>query len=173
MSASTEPLPTVPPPNEWWCTIQALRGTNATSFTEVQIPKVDLTGKWIIVTGANNGIGYEASKVFAGWGGNLILACREPQPGEKHPADVVTECQSLADSMGHSSEIEWWKIELSDLASVESFAQRWLDTSRPLHVLCNNAGISNHPSREKVYTKDGFEFLHQVGTRYLMANNQY
>ena len=43
-------------------------------WTTVAIP--DLTGKVIIVTGANSGIGFEAAKALVRKGGQTILACR-------------------------------------------------------------------------------------------------
>ena len=41
----------------------------------------DLTGKVIIVTGANSGVGYEAAKEFARKGAQTILACRNMGQG--------------------------------------------------------------------------------------------
>lgn len=162
MSSAAGIPSTLQPPATWWRIIQALRGTNPTRLTEKDVPKCDFTGEWIIITGANNGIGYEASKVFAEWGANIILTCREPPPREQHPMAVAAECQMLAESAGHSSQIEWWKVDLAKLSSVESFPRPWLDTGRPLDVLCNNAGTGAHPTRERVHTGNRFEFIHQV-----------
>ena len=36
----------------------------------------DLTGKVMIVTGANSGLGYEIAKEFARRGAQTVLACR-------------------------------------------------------------------------------------------------
>jgi len=66
-------------------------------------------------------------------GANLCLACRNPPPTEPHPEEVVEECKANAKMAGHvASEIEWWELDMSSLASVEAFAHRWLDTGRPL-----------------------------------------
>jgi len=41
------------------------------------VVRADLTGKTVIVVGANNGIGFEATKHYASMNpGKLILACR-------------------------------------------------------------------------------------------------
>lgn len=54
-------------------------------FTEVPpVASVDLQGKTVIVTGANNGLGFEAAKHFGRMNpGKLILACRNKEKGEK------------------------------------------------------------------------------------------
>jgi len=123
-----------------------------------------LSGKWIIISGSNNGIGREAALAFARMGANLILACRDPPPTETHPEAVLAECLSEAKKSGHlDSTIEWWQFNGADLESVDAFAQRWLDTGRPLDILCNNAGMGSSPGGSDVFkTKDGFEIIHQV-----------
>ena len=45
------------------------------NWTTDKIP--DLTGKVIIVTGANSGIGFEEAREFARKGAQTILACRD------------------------------------------------------------------------------------------------
>ncbi|KAL2826462.1 hypothetical protein BDW59DRAFT_179572 [Aspergillus cavernicola] len=148
------------PPSTWWCQWNALKGTGGTILTETDVSPRDLTGKWIIITGSNNGIGFEAAKAFARFGANLILACRDPPAWEQHPDAAVEECKAAAQSSGHSTTVEWWEIDMADLSSIDAFAQRWLATQRPLDILCNNAGIS--PPAMIVMTKDGFELTHQI-----------
>ncbi|KAL4930996.1 uncharacterized protein BDV17DRAFT_30208 [Aspergillus undulatus] len=150
----------VPPqPSALWCAWNGLRGTNST-FLDVPVP--DLTGKWIIITGSNNGIGLEAAKTFAKAGANIILGCREPPPWETHPNAAVGQCRELAQAAGHTSTVEWWEINMADLSSVEAFADRWLSTGRALDTLCNNAGMGPTVSNRAVLTPDGLEVLHQV-----------
>lgn len=143
--------------------VQVFKGTNSTTLTEKHIPKVDLRGKWIIISGGNNGIGFEAAKTFASWGANLVLACRGEVPSwEQHPEAVVEEFKGLAEAEGYSeSVIEWWEVDMADLDSVEAFCRRWMKGGdRVLDILCNNAGVGTHS--KKRMTKDGFQLLHQV-----------
>ncbi|KAJ5103931.1 hypothetical protein N7532_004460 [Penicillium argentinense] len=139
---------------------QSLRGVNSTILTEKDVPGTDLRGKWIIITGSNNGIGLEAAKSFAGWGANLIMGCRDPPGWELHPTAAVKECRDIATAHGHSSTIEWWDVDLTSLESVDAFAERWLATKRPLDILCNNAAISIAPLTAR--TGDGFQPVHQI-----------
>ncbi|KIW06676.1 uncharacterized protein PV09_02381 [Verruconis gallopava] len=148
-------------PSRAWCSAQSRKGAVRTRET---LPAVDLAGKWIIISGANNGIGREAALQFAAWGANLILACRDPPPHETHPTTAVEECKARAKEAGHAdTTIEWWVLDCARLDSVEAFARRWLDTGRALDVLCNNAGMGSSPGGGSVFrTVDGFEIIHQV-----------
>lgn len=114
----------------------------------------DLSGKTIVVTGANSGLGYEASLQFAGRGAHVVLACRNPEKagvalraiGEAHP----------------NASVEAMELDLADLASIRTFADALLAKHASLHVLCNNAGVMALPHRR---TADGFEM--QFGTNHL------
>jgi NAD(P)-dependent dehydrogenase (short-subunit alcohol dehydrogenase family) len=139
---------------------QALRGVNSTFLTEQHVPGTDLTGKWMVITGSNHGIGFEAAKSFAAMGANMILACREPPAWELHPAAAVKECKALSEAQGHSSTIEWWEVDMADIDSVEAFCQRWIKCDRALDILCNNAGLAS--KSPAIMTKDGFQLVHQV-----------
>jgi retinol dehydrogenase 12 len=49
-------------------------------FSTVPLVKADLTGKTVMVIGANTGLGYEATKHFASMNpGRLILGCRDSE----------------------------------------------------------------------------------------------
>ena len=141
---------------------QGFRGTNSTFLSEQHVPGTDLTGKWIIISGSNNGVGYEAAKSFATWGANLILACRKPPTWELHPTAAVKECKDLAEARGHSSTIEWWEIDMADLNSIEIFCRRWVKADRALDILCNNAGLASVVNNDLTMTADGFQLVHQV-----------
>ncbi|KAJ5097162.1 NAD(P)-binding protein [Penicillium angulare] len=141
-------------------TLQAFRGIDPTFIPDDHVPGKDLTGKWIIITGGNSGIGFEAAKSFSKWGANIIFACREPPAYEQHPKDAVNICSEISQTESHSSIIEWWEIDLTELKSVELFCQKWLATDRTLDILCNNAGVpAGDPTR---MTNDGFQWTHQI-----------
>jgi NAD(P)-dependent dehydrogenase (short-subunit alcohol dehydrogenase family) len=154
------PLSVKQPSYLFWITPRAFQGINASTLT---IPDVDCSGKWVIISGSNRGIGRDVALRFASWGANLILACRNQPPKEIHPTVVVKECQEHMKRNGKSAEVEWWEVDMAELASIEAFTARWLQTNRALDILCNNAGLGSSPGGETVMkTRDGFEIIHQV-----------
>ncbi|ETS87120.1 hypothetical protein PFICI_00948 [Pestalotiopsis fici W106-1] len=144
-----------------WMKAQVQKGNDRTRLT---LPDADLSNKWVVISGANNGIGRHAAIKFAAWGANMVLACRDAPAKEVHPTEVVAECREAALQQGHAnSVIEWWQVDYTELKSVEEFAQKWLQTGRALDLLLNNAGIGSSPGGSSVFkTKDGFEIIHQV-----------
>ncbi len=114
----------------------------------------DLTGKVIIVTGANSGIGFEATKEFARKGAETILACRNINKAKK-ASDRIKKRISNAKTV-------IMQLDLSNLKSVHDFAEEFKKNYSSLDVLLNNAGIMLVPYRT---TNEGFES--QVGINHL------
>jgi hypothetical protein len=80
-------------------------------WTAEDIP--DLSGKTIVVTGANSGLGYEASLKLAGKGAHVVLACRNP---DKAGAAL------LAIGAAHpSASVEAMELDLAQLTSIREF----------------------------------------------------
>lgn len=153
------PIPGIPTPSHWWCKWQCLKGTTPGRLT---IPDSDLRSKWIVLTGGNSGVGYEAALQFVKWGANIVLGCRQPPPHEMHPDVAVEKLKAAALDAGHQNTvIEWWECDMNSLKSVETFGKRWLANDLPLDILVNNAGMPALSGKAK-YTEDGFEILHQV-----------
>ena len=114
-------------------------------WTSADIPS--LTGRRVLITGANSGIGYSAALKLARKGAHVLLACRDRKRGE----DALQRLES--DSPGMNAELVI--LDLASLASVRSFAAAELALNRPLHLLINNAGVMGPPKR--IETADGFE----------------
>ena len=115
-----------------------------TTFSKNDIP--DLSGRLVIVTGANSGIGRCAAQALAGAGAQVTLAVRNVQKGNEAAA-----------SMQAQAEVR--QLDLADLSSVREFAAGWQDE---IYLLINNAGIMIPPLSR---TADGFET--QFGTNHL------
>lgn len=115
----------------------------------------DLTGQVVIITGANAGIGKETARALARMGATTILACRD----EKKTVQVVEELKTQT----KNSNIEFIRLDLSDLKSIQQFAKEFKAKYSKLNILINNAGVMAIPDRR--LTKDGFEM--QFGTNHL------
>jgi len=122
-------------------------------WTECDIQK--LNDRNAIVTGANSGIGFETARVLASKGTRVILACRDIEKGK--------EAASRIQDAHPDAEIEVMTLDLSNLASVHTFADSFTSSSSTLDILCNNAGVMMIP--KKTETADGFEM--QFGTNHL------
>ncbi len=114
----------------------------------------DLSGKTMVVTGANSGLGYEAALQFARKGARVVLACRDSGKARAAMAAIA--------ALHPEALLEDMELDLANLASVRAFAQAFLARQGDLHVLCNNAGVMALPQRR---TADGFEM--QFGTNHL------
>ena len=122
------------------------------NWTIENIP--DLSGKVIVVTGGNSGLGYESVKAFAMKGADVVLASRSTEKGEAARAEIL---KAVPDG-----KIKVMQLELGDLDSVRAFARSFHENYKKLDVLLNNAGIMMTPYFK---TKDGFEG--QFGTNHL------
>ncbi|MFC4505624.1 MULTISPECIES: oxidoreductase [Streptomyces] len=107
----------------------------------------DLTGRTVVVTGGNSGIGFTAADALARAGARVVLAVRDPERG-----------RAAAARIGDGAEVR--RLDLADLSSVREFAAEW--AGAPLHTLINNAGVMMLPKQS---TADGFE--RQFGTNHL------
>jgi NAD(P)-dependent dehydrogenase (short-subunit alcohol dehydrogenase family) len=121
-------------------------------WTEDQMP--DLSGKTFIVTGANSGIGFEASRALAAKQATVVLACRNLEKG-RAAVDAIR-------AQTPDAKLVLERLDLGDLGTVRSFAAKVLKDQARLDVLINNAGIMAIP---RMTTKDGFET--QIGTNHL------
>lgn len=126
--------------------------TSTTKWTEADIP--DQSGKTVLITGANSGLGLHSAKVLAGKGARILLACRDAERGKAALSEVA------ANSV---TEPELVELDLADLGSVREAAARVRERSGDaLDVLMNNAGVMGTPQKQ---TRDGFEL--QIGTNHL------
>jgi NAD(P)-dependent dehydrogenase (short-subunit alcohol dehydrogenase family) len=125
---------------------------NAKPWTADDMP--DLSGKTVIVTGGNSGIGYEAALQFARKKAHTILACRSLDKANAAAAQIIAS--------NPGAMVEVMELDLSSLALIRNFADAFHKSHPRLDVLVNNAGVMALPYRKTV---DGFEM--QFGTNHL------
>ncbi|WP_282782792.1 MULTISPECIES: oxidoreductase [unclassified Nocardia] len=97
----------------------------------------DQSGRTVVITGANGGIGEQTTTVLASKGATVVMACRN-----------TAKAQEIADRI--PGDVRVAELDLADLGSVRRFA----DSSGEFDVLINNAGLMNIPFSR---TRDGFE----------------
>ena len=122
------------------------------NWTANKIP--DLSGKVIIITGANSGIGYQSTREFSRNGAEVIVASRDPIK-----ADLAI--QKLKEEIP-GAKLKFIKLDLASLESIRIFADEFKSNYDRLDILMNNAGIMLIPFGKTV---DGFEKT--VGTNHL------
>jgi NAD(P)-dependent dehydrogenase (short-subunit alcohol dehydrogenase family) len=105
-----------------------------------------MSGRTVIVTGANSGIGRAAATTLAEAGAHVVLAVRSPEKG-----------RVAAAAMPGDTEVR--ELDLASLASVRAFAAGW---EGDIDLLINNAGVMIPPLSR---TAEGFEL--QFGTNHL------
>ncbi|MEL6343669.1 MAG: oxidoreductase [Myxococcota bacterium] len=121
-------------------------------FTESDVP--DLTGKVIIVTGANAGIGFEAARAFAEHGADVVMACRNP--------DKAQAARQRIQANNPSGDVITLPLDLASLDSVRTFVAAYGERYDRLDLLVNNAGVMIPPLGR---TEQGFEL--QFGVNHL------
>jgi len=122
------------------------------SWSEANL--LDQTGRTVVVTGANGGLGLENARALSNRGARVVMAARNQKRAAAAEARI-REGQPDA-------QIEVRALDLASLASVESFARSVLRDHQRLDILINNAGVMAIPERR---TEDGFEM--QLGTNHL------
>ncbi|MDX2237360.1 MAG: SDR family NAD(P)-dependent oxidoreductase [Hyphomonadaceae bacterium] len=90
-----------------------------------------LDGKVAIVTGGYSGLGLETTRALAEAGATVIAPARTPDKAAAALAGIV--------GVEHAS------LDLADPASIDAFADAFLASKRPLHILINNAAIMASP----------------------------
>ncbi|MFD1944965.1 oxidoreductase [Paradevosia shaoguanensis] len=121
-------------------------------WTAADIP--DQTGRTIVITGANSGLGYVSALELARHGADVMMVVRDPAKGESARRAILSAVPD--------AKVELALADLADLDSIAAFASGFVASGRRLDVLMNNAGIMMPPRR---VTKQGFEL--QFGTNHL------
>src|ERR1700722_19464165 len=102
----------------------------ARSTADQVLAGIDLTGKRIVVTGCNSGIGFETMSALSANGAHVIGLARSLQ-------DAQNACRQVSPS---STPVA---CDLSDLDSVAAAADTIRGLQGPLDAIVANAGIAN------------------------------
>mmetsp|Transcript_29978 Transcript_29978/g.69750 ORF Transcript_29978/g.69750 Transcript_29978/m.69750 type:complete len:427 (+) Transcript_29978:92-1372(+) len=127
------------------------------NMQELVLKAGSLTGKTIVITGGNTGLGLESAIRLAKAGATVVITVRTDAKGMAAVEEVKQQ--------SGSSNVHYLTLDLADLGSVKAFASKFEKQPYGDHidVLLNNAGVMAIPTR--ILTKDGFEM--QFGTNHL------
>ena len=105
-----------------------------------------MSGRVVMVTGANAGMGKEIVFALAGMGATVVMVCRDSGRGEAARREVQER--------SGSGDVELLVADLSSQQSIRNLVSEFAASHDRLHVLVNNAGITQ-PRR--IETADGLE----------------
>lgn len=117
------------------------------NWTTKNIP--NQSGKHVLITGANSGIGLETAKVLATKGANITLAVRNLEKGE--------QAINLIKQAAPNAKLRVIGLDLSDLASVDNCVTQLTSESQAIDILINNAGVMQFDKR--LSSKQGYELM--------------
>lgn len=123
----------------------------AADGSEAAVAAAALTGKHYVVSGANTGLGLEVARGLATRGGIVHLLCRSEARGRAAVEELVVDGAAAAAAGGDvdrgaavadlRSRVLLHVVDISSLASIDTFAAGYLADGTPLHGLVNNAGV--------------------------------
>jgi len=109
------------------------------------------SGKKVLITGANSGLGLAVATRFARLGADTILVCRTKEAGEKAVLDIESEAPDAS--------VRLMICDLASMVSIDRFIADVKAEHTSLDLLFNNAAVMK---RDRTETEDGFEMMFQV-----------
>lgn len=107
-----------------------------------------LTGKTFVITGTTSGTGFEAARILLSKGAKVVMLNRNTQKADNTIATLQQE-------LGNNIDVLNIKMDLAELASVRTAAEKVLNTVPQIDALLCNAAIAQVP--KQTFTVDGFE----------------
>ncbi|MEP1576136.1 SDR family oxidoreductase [Roseibium album] len=114
-----------------------------------------LAGKTYLITGANAGAGFQASRILLSKGAKVVMLNRST-------GKSIAAIDELKEEFGAAADVSFVRMDLAELASVREAAAQVLRTVQQVDALICNAAIAQVPKQK--LTKDGFES--QLGTNH-------
>lgn len=110
----------------------------------------DLTGKIIIITGANSGLGLYTTEKLSELNATIIMACRNVKKAEKAK-------EKIEKNRNFRGSLDIMYLDLSKTSSIRAFASEFLSKyDKKLDILINNAGIM---ISEQQFTEKGLDLM--------------
>ncbi|WP_086982822.1 SDR family oxidoreductase [Vibrio aphrogenes] len=107
-----------------------------------------LSKKTYIITGANSGVGYQATRILLSKGAQVIMLNRNRQKSIEAVIKLKTE-------FGEACEISYLQMDLANMATIREAATQLLNTVPRIDALICNAAVAQ--IAKQTFTVDGFE----------------
>ena len=114
-----------------------------------------LKGKTYLITGANSGTGFEATRTFLSKGASVVMLNRSVERSDAAIAKLEQE-------FGSDADVAFIVMDLADLTSVRRAAAEVLEQVPQIDALICNGAIAQVPTQQ--FTVDGFESM--LGTNH-------
>lgn len=105
-------------------------------------------GKTYVITGANTGAGFQATRILLSKGATVVMLNR-------NPSKSMAAISELKQEFGHDADVSFIRMDLAELASVRNAAKELLDKASQIDALICNGAIAQVAKQE--FTVDGFE----------------
>lgn len=112
---------------------------------------LNATGKTIVVTGSNAGIGRAAAYQLARLGANVVMVCRNPLTGNAVRSDIIAQTGN--------PNVTCLVCDLSSQNSIREFVRNFESNYERLDVLINNAANFDQTLKQATLTSDGVETI--------------
>lgn len=107
-----------------------------------------LDGKTYLITGANTGAGFQATRILLSKGANVVMLNRNPNKS-------VLAITKLKDEFGSGANVSFITLDLADLTSVRTACTEILIKVPHINALICNGAIAQVEQQQ--FTADGFE----------------
>jgi len=122
-------------------------------LTEANLPSQ--AGKVFIVTGGNNGVGYELCRILYHSGARVYMAARTESKAIAAIESITSLVVPKNNEEAGVGELLFLPLDLADLTTIKSTVSLFLSKEKRLDILFNNAGVSSQPTHLR--SKQGHE----------------
>ena len=131
---------------------------------------VDLTGKAVVVSGANSGLGKQVTTYAAAKGAKVYMLCRNAERAEQAKEDIWKQIQSYQPTTLSNDNLKIIVVDVGELEQVRAAAKE-LQSKEPLgiHALVCNAGVLLNERQETSEGREATFASHLLGGTYLLS----
>ena len=156
-------------------------GVQATSgYVPREDPKcdnVDMTGKVVVITGANSGLGKEVATYVTSKGGKVYMLCRSVERAQSARNDIIKAATGI-DTTGNNNidnsiddRVNILSVDVGELSSVRNVVKELQQRESSIHCLVCNAGVLLNEQQNTVDEQLESTFAsHLLGGTYLLTS---